>query len=85
MTNSELIVPAEYTPTTEVIRDCYLGQLVETDVKSTFEFIDEGKANAEFDRWLATVKADAWDECFEAEYNRAPEDPPLNPYRGEQA
>jgi hypothetical protein len=42
----------------------------------------------EFDRWLASVKADAWDEGVDAQRLVSPAweaDRPVSPYRGEQA
>lgn len=59
-----------YTPATSVVR---LGWVVLAEVNGGAE--DE--ARAEFDRWLASVKADAWDEGA-AHYG--PTDR-LNPYR----
>jgi hypothetical protein len=52
---------SEYTPTTDDVREFYQGQLVKGD-DDVYMFADEEKSNAEFDRWLAGVKADAWEE-----------------------
>jgi len=52
---------SEYTPTTNDVREFYQGQLEKAD-DGVYMFADEEKSNAEFDRWLAQVKADAWDE-----------------------
>ena len=45
---------SDYTPTTEEIRAGY----------STATY-DDAKAEAEFDRWLAEVKAEAWQEGWD--------------------
>ena len=47
----------DYTPTTEEIR---IGKRKITDGK--FYYTERYVTDAEFDRWLAEVKADAWDE-----------------------
>ena len=77
---------SEYTPTTVQVREFYLGQLVKTG-DNYFEFVDEDKATAEFDRWLAGVKAEAWDEAVSAmQYSDgSPVEllENLNPYRKE--
>ena len=52
---------SEYTPTTDDVREFYQGQLEKTG-ENVYTFVDEDKANAEFDRWLAGVKAQAWEE-----------------------
>lgn len=46
---------SDYTPTTEQIRAMYVNPRT-TPVECV----------AQFDRWLAEVKAAAWDECLEA-------------------
>ena len=65
----------EYTPTTEEVRNRYLSEVFPED-------------EAEFDRWLAEVKAQAWDEgsvhgarkcLFAADLEPCPH----NPYREE--
>ena len=43
-----------YTPTTEVVRTDYIRT----------QFTDVDKAGEEFDRWLAEVKAEVWDEGY---------------------
>ena len=43
----------DYTPTTEEVRNRYLSEVFPED-------------EAEFDRWLAEVKAEAWDEGHDA-------------------
>ena len=52
---------SDYTPTTEEVRDVYKSRLIKIG-DNRFELIDEIEADAEFDRWLAEVKADAWQE-----------------------
>jgi len=47
---------SEYTPTTNDMREFYQGQLVKVD-DDVYEFADEEKSNAEFDRWLAAHNA----------------------------
>lgn len=59
---------SDYTPTTEEVRDRY----------NTF---DNPKTEAEFDRWLAEVKAQAvadWQKQHWAEFNKSLA---LDPYR----
>ena len=55
-----------YTPTTEEVRGAYQGQLIKVG-DNAYQLIDENNATAEFDRWLAEVKADVWDEGFSAQ------------------
>ena len=50
----------EYTPSTEEVRDVYQCRLIKLE-SNIYSLIDEAQANAEFDRWLAEVKADAFD------------------------
>jgi hypothetical protein len=77
---------SEYTPTTaEVSRRYMLGAWEESGDTS-------GDDVAQFDRWLASVKADAWDggrketsQAFLAGLGDRNIITPLNPYRGEQA
>lgn len=54
-----------YTPTTDEVRDVYQSRLIKID-DNRFEIVDEIEADAEFDRWLAEVKADAWQEGYTA-------------------
>jgi methyl coenzyme M reductase subunit C-like uncharacterized protein (methanogenesis marker protein 7) len=49
---------SDYTPTTKEVRHVYRGSLVQTET-NIYTFIDETQADAEFDRWLAEVKAQA--------------------------
>jgi hypothetical protein len=77
---------SEYTPTTaEVSRRYMLGAWEESGDTS-------GDDVAQFDRWLASMKADAWEECAQEAHDLgwlhedALEDVQRrNPYRGEQA
>jgi hypothetical protein len=50
-----------YTPTTEEVRDVYQSRLIKVG-DNRFELIDQVQADAEFDRWLTEVKAEAWQE-----------------------
>jgi hypothetical protein len=61
---------SEYTPTTERVRWFYAAY-------------DEGYGDeAEFDRWLAGVKAEAWDQGGVAGYDAGRGIPSaVNPYR----
>ena len=71
-----------YTPTTEEVREVYRGCLVQTDT-NIYSFVDEAQADGEFDRWLAEVKAEVWQEGFDRGvlfFNAGDE---RNPYRQE--
>ena len=46
----------DYIPTTEEVLDAYQGRLLKIG-DTVYKFIDEKQAEAEFDRWLADVKA----------------------------
>jgi len=66
---------ADYTPTTEEIRSQYLW----------LGGMDGELGEEQFDRWLAEVKAQAWEEGQDAELERPADEPPRsNPYRGEK-
>ena len=69
---------SDYTPTTEEVRAAYGGQLIKIG-ENRFEFIDEGQAASEFDRWLAEVKAQVWDDAWK-EGSEYPKEN-FNPYR----
>ena len=66
-----------YTPTTEEVREVYRGCLVQTDT-NIYSFVDEAQADGEFDRWLAEVKAQAWQEGWDT---KPPYQEINNPYR----
>lgn len=69
-----------YTPTTDEVRRCYVGEL---------DAITDGVVGEAFDRWLESVKAEAWDEGARHVYTDGGKcsfardgDPcPYNPYR----
>ena len=62
---------SDYTPTTEDVREAYASW---------------SDAYPEFDRWLAEVKAQVWDEAYTEGYRHGTCDvePSDNPYRGEK-
>jgi hypothetical protein len=53
---------SEYTPTTGEVRGWYLGLGIAGRAELSSECANE------FDRWLASVKADVWDECAQEAY-----------------
>lgn len=53
---------SDYTPTTEAVRGAYLYEAQ----RHGDAFKGNAATRAEFDRWLAQVKAEAWDECFDS-------------------
>ena len=53
----------DYTPTTEEVRGAYEGQLIKVG-DNAYQLLDEAHAKAEFDRWLAEIKAEAWEEGY---------------------
>ena len=62
----------DYTPTTEEVRSYFMG--------SSFS------RGEQFDRWLAEVKAQAWEEGYFEDHNMTPSarrimNKMLNPYR----
>ena len=65
---------SDYTPTTEEVRGAYEGQLIKVG-DNAYQLLDEAHAKAEFDRWLADVKAQAWQDGWHAK------DTDVNPYR----
>ena len=67
----------DYTPTTEEVRETYQGGLIQVG-PNTYEIVDEKQAKAEFDRWLAEVKAQAWQEGWDT---KPPYQEINNPYR----
>jgi hypothetical protein len=66
--------PAPYTPTREQIRQAYVDARVDTDL------ITESEAGAEFDRWLDSRLAEAWEEGAVSRGMYGDVDEP-NPYR----
>ena len=50
----------EYTPTTDEVRAAYVRAMRQAFVAASSEH------EAEFERWLVQVKADAWDEGHRA-------------------
>ena len=50
---------SDYTPTTEEVRNQYVFS---ASVIDETRFVDPTQGEAEFDRWLAEVKAEAWEE-----------------------
>jgi hypothetical protein len=62
---------SEYTPTTAQIKEKYVEDTIPIDI-----------AEVEFDRWLAGVKAKAWDQGGVAGYDAGRGIPSVvNPYR----
>ena len=66
----------EYTPTTANVRNCYVYA---DPHDGTFR----RAAEAEFDRWLADVRAKAWAEGYGSDEDV--HTPRANPYRGKGA
>lgn len=66
---------SEYTPTTEDIRNYWIAQGIKRSSK-------RDRRAADFDRWLAEVKADAWEDGKEYGDKRANREIPFqsNPY-----
>lgn len=71
---------SEYTPTTDEVRASYSWDRV-------YGSDDRDESRIEFDRWLAQVKAEVWDEGFLLATRNNPNKPhPMlsyNPYREE--
>ena len=68
---------SDYTPTTEEVRHIY-GNYLDDNVLKWGEAM-AGEARKRFDRWLASVKAEAWDEGHLSFYEAGVICP--NPYR----
>jgi len=69
---------SDYIPTTEEVRMYYKHP----EGSKIAWFVTP----VEFDRWLAEVKAQAWEEGLEAKFKRLEDDDSIslpNPYRGE--
>jgi hypothetical protein len=75
--NMGKITMSEYTPTTEEVSSGYSNhfETVRGVIRHRFPIDEDGREA--FDRWLASVKADAWDEGRDC---TGPY--PVNPYRG---
>jgi len=54
---------SDYTPTTEQVRAAWTSFRDASARQSSEKWIEPFE---QFDRWLAEVKAAAWDECLEA-------------------
>ena len=72
---------SEYTPTTDDVRERYAE-----DYEPNNGFVLRGDRDyAEFDRWLRTVKAEAWEEGRRSSAIYYPDEKrtewPTNPYR----
>jgi hypothetical protein len=90
--NMGKITMSEYTPTTEEVSSGYSNhfETVRGVIRHRFPIDEDGREA--FDRWLASVKADAWAEgayaaleeegyeCIKFDFVSE-----TNPYRGEQA
>lgn len=67
----------EYTPTTDDVREAYRGIILATEKPEVFELIDPEQADAEFDRWLAEVKAQSKTEFVDILMRTHSHDPGL--------
>ncbi|MFC0673526.1 hypothetical protein [Brachybacterium hainanense] len=88
---------AEYTPTDEQIRAAYCAgsNLRRETLRQHYMGEPATDYGAEFDRWLARVRAEAWDEGAESAWRRSTPEvngqayhwrrsgEPYNPYRQE--
>ena len=69
---------SDYIPDTEEVSNMYSSP-------SWVTLAEESERYEEFDRWLDSVKAEAWDEGYEAARDSVNAlDQPQNPYRKEQ-
>jgi hypothetical protein len=80
---------SEWIPKTGDFADAWRSR---TDGEHSWASAEESReSDAQFDRWLASVKADAWAECAKEilqtrEWHGGNQKYfPRNPYRGEQA
>ena len=64
--------PPAYTPTTEEVRDAWI-------TFTAYWGVPASRGGNPFNRWLASVRADAWDEG-----NRAHPKFGINPYRSDK-
>ena len=69
---------SDYVPTTEEVRMAYVGAKF-----SPFRKTDAAD-RAEFERWLASVKAAAWDEAIGEAAEQGTIQIPTNPYRDKE-
>ena len=53
---------SDYTPTTHYLRDIYCNHVQGVIERGFNDDLMHKDAHAEFDRWLAEVKAQAWEE-----------------------
>lgn len=76
---------SDYTPTTEEVREVFCTPITLSQTLSE-EF--HWEVSGQFDRWLASVKAEAWDEGAESAYYdpeiRDQVNYPDNPYREQE-
>jgi hypothetical protein len=77
---------SEWIPKTGDFADAWRSR---TDGEHSWASAEESReSDAQFDRWLASVKADAWAEGVDAQRLVSPAweaERPVSPYRGEQA
>ena len=71
----------QYTPTTGQVRFAYIDR--KGFIRQAFgsEADDDQAASTEFDRWLASVKAAAWDEAISEAAEQGTIQTPPNPYK----
>lgn len=58
----------QYTPTTDEVRDEFIYGHQEVDMDTYELLVSFDEAQARWERWLASVKAEAWDEGNLAAY-----------------
>lgn len=69
---------SDYTPRVEQLKEAFLiNQVSAAEVRGMYTGQTGFDAEAEFDRAIAKIKADVWDEAASC----APEYMPANPYR----
>lgn len=74
---------SDYTPSLDTVRELYAWQRSTLD-RALGKRVPTDEYDAEFDRWLNQIKADAWDEGFVAGYADGAETGmtgPSNPYQ----
>lgn len=57
---------SDYTPTTEQVRFAYIDHRDFDSQVGLSEWPGDDEVGWEFDRWLATVKAEAWEQGYDA-------------------